>query len=95
MSGWVVFLKGRWVTSTFVTNYLALIMFPLLYVGARLYYQEGPKKPHEMDYVTNIPEIEAETYVPRIIYILTRLIFHLDMMNLLQEMRRRLSGNGW
>jgi amino acid transporter len=62
MSGWVVFLKGRWVTSTFVTNYLALILFPILYVGARLYYQEGPKKPREMDYVTNIPEIEAETY---------------------------------
>ena len=65
MSGWVVFLKGHWVTSTFVTNYLALVLFPILYVGARLYYQEGFKKPHEMDFVTNIPEIEMETYVTR------------------------------
>jgi len=62
LSGWVVFLKGHWLTSTFVTNYLALVLFPLLYLGARIYYQERPKKPHEMDFVTNIPEIEAETY---------------------------------
>jgi len=62
LSGWVVFLKDHWVTSTFVTNYLALVLFPILYFGARIYYQEGSKKPHEMDFVTNIAEIEAETY---------------------------------
>ena len=47
----------------FVTNYLALVLFPILYLGARFYYKVGPKKPHEMDFVTNIEEIEAETYV--------------------------------
>jgi len=62
LSGWAVFLKGRWVTSTFVTNYLTLVLFPILYLGARLYYKEGPKKPLEMDFLTNIDEIEADTY---------------------------------
>jgi amino acid transporter len=62
LSGWAVFLKGHWVTSTFVTNYLALVLFPILYLGARLYYREAPKKPYEMDFVTNIAEIEADTY---------------------------------
>jgi amino acid transporter len=61
MNGWAVFRD--WDTPTFVTKYLALVLFPILYLGARIYYQEGPKKPHEMDFVTNIPEFEAETYV--------------------------------
>jgi amino acid transporter len=62
MSGWAVFLKGGWNTATFVTNYLPLVLFPILYTTARLYYKEPVKKPHEMDFVTNIKEIEAETY---------------------------------
>jgi yeast amino acid transporter len=38
-------------------------LFPILYIGARLYYREAPKKPQDMDFITNIDEIEAETYV--------------------------------
>ncbi|PPR01613.1 hypothetical protein CVT24_005764 [Panaeolus cyanescens] len=63
LSGWSVFLKDSWATDTFVTNYLPLVGFPIMYVGARLYYKERPKKAHEMDFVTNIAEIEAETVV--------------------------------
>ena len=63
MSGWVVFLRGHWVTSTFVTNYLALALFPILYIGARIHYKERPRSPKYMDFVSNIAEIEAETYV--------------------------------
>jgi len=62
LSGWAVFLKGHWVTSTFVTNYITLALFPVLYIGARFYYREGPKKPEDMDFITNIEEIEADTY---------------------------------
>jgi len=62
LSGWAVFLRGHWLTSTFVTSYLALVLFPILYLGARIYYHVGPMKPYEMDFVTNIPEIEADTY---------------------------------
>ncbi|KAF4623545.1 hypothetical protein D9613_001967 [Agrocybe pediades] len=62
LSGWAVFLKDSWATDTFVTNYLPLVLFPILYLGAKFYYKEPAKKPHEMDFVTNIKEIEAETY---------------------------------
>ncbi|KDR68482.1 hypothetical protein GALMADRAFT_231150 [Galerina marginata CBS 339.88] len=62
LSGWTVFLKGRWEADTFVTNYLPLALFPVLYAGARLYYKIPIKEPHEMDFITNIKEIEAENY---------------------------------
>lgn len=62
LSGWSVFLKGGWDTPTFVTNYLPLVLFPILYIVAKFYYKENIKKPHEMDFVTNIKEIEEETY---------------------------------
>lgn len=67
-SGWEVFLKDGWATDTFVTNYLPLALFPILYIGAKFYYKEPIKKPHEMDFITNIQEIEAETYVARSIF---------------------------
>ncbi|KAF5313268.1 hypothetical protein D9619_003037 [Psilocybe cf. subviscida] len=62
LSGWNVFLKDSWATDTFVTNYLPLVLFPILYIGAKFYYKEAIKKPHEMDFVTNIKEIEAEVW---------------------------------
>ncbi|CAA7266616.1 unnamed protein product [Cyclocybe aegerita] len=62
LSGWSVFLKGRWATDTFVTNYLPLALFPVMYIGAKFVYKEPYKRPHEMDFITNIKEIEAETY---------------------------------
>ncbi|KAJ3564258.1 hypothetical protein NP233_g8416 [Leucocoprinus birnbaumii] len=61
-SGWRVFLRGSWDTAIFVTNYLPLALFPILYVGARLWYRESPVKPEDMDFISNIAEIEAETY---------------------------------
>jgi yeast amino acid transporter len=73
-------VRGHWLTSTFVTNYIALVLFPILYFGARFYYKGTPKKPHEMDFVTNIAEIEAETYVTQIndILDLTHIPFRYD-----------------
>jgi len=62
-SGWTVFLKGQWDRATFVTNYLPLALFPLLYIISRIVYRVQPVKPLDMDFVTNIDEIEAETYV--------------------------------
>ena len=60
-SGWEVFLKGKWETDTFVTNYLPLVLFPILYGGAKLYLRKPVVKPHEMDFVTDLAEIEADT----------------------------------
>ncbi|KAF5368348.1 hypothetical protein D9758_002428 [Tetrapyrgos nigripes] len=58
-SGWSVFLKGKWDTATFVTNYLPLILFPILYIGSKIYYKDPVKRPASMDFVTDIKEIEA------------------------------------
>jgi len=61
-SGWKVFLKGQWKTDTFVTNYLPLVLFPTLYVGAKFFIRKPIVAPKDMDFVTNIAEIEADTY---------------------------------
>jgi hypothetical protein len=60
-SGWAVFLKNSWDTATFVTNYLPFVLFPILYIVARLWRKQGPAKPEEMDFISGIAEIEAAT----------------------------------
>ena len=59
-NGWSVFLKGNWNTATFVTSYLPLILFPVLYIGARFFYRSPLVKPEDMDFVTDIAQIEAD-----------------------------------
>jgi amino acid transporter len=56
-----VFLKGKWDLAEFVTRYLPLGMFPVLYLISKFAYRATPIKPIDMDFVTNIAEIEAET----------------------------------
>ncbi|KAI0358696.1 amino acid permease [Trametes cingulata] len=56
-SGWFVFLKGHWATDTFVTNYLPLMLYPVLYVGAKL-WKRTPLVPYkEMDFKTGLQEV--------------------------------------
>ncbi|KIO33866.1 hypothetical protein M407DRAFT_65140 [Tulasnella calospora MUT 4182] len=59
-SGWTVFLKNSWQTDTFLTNYLPLMLFPVIYIGARFYYKEPLVRPENMDFKSNIAEIEAD-----------------------------------
>lgn len=61
-SGWGVFLKGHWKTDDFVTNYLPLALFPIMYIAARFYYRQGPIRSDEIDFVTGIKEIEQQMY---------------------------------
>ncbi|KAI0053279.1 hypothetical protein FA95DRAFT_717788 [Auriscalpium vulgare] len=61
-SGWAVFLKDNWDTATFVTNYLPLIMFPILYAGAKTWKRTPIKRARDMDFVSGLAEIEADTY---------------------------------
>ncbi|THH02885.1 hypothetical protein EW026_g33 [Hermanssonia centrifuga] len=61
-SGWAVFLKDSWDTATFVTNYLPLALFPILYTGAKLWKRVPMVQPKDMDFVSGIAEIEAECY---------------------------------
>ncbi|KIY45383.1 hypothetical protein FISHEDRAFT_49356 [Fistulina hepatica ATCC 64428] len=59
-SGWSVFLKGEWAADTFVTNYLPLALFPVMYVGAKLWTKVPIVKPEDMDFITDIDQIEAD-----------------------------------
>ncbi|KAI0801327.1 amino acid permease [Fomes fomentarius] len=61
-SGWAVFLKGNWSTETFVTNYIPFALFPLLYIGAKLYFRTPLVKPEDMDFISGLKEVEAECY---------------------------------
>ncbi|KAK7058790.1 hypothetical protein VNI00_001414 [Paramarasmius palmivorus] len=62
LSGWKVFLKDSWATDTFVTNYLPLALFPILFLFCKFWKKTKMVRAKEMDFVTNIAEIEAETY---------------------------------
>ncbi|KAF8140082.1 amino acid permease [Boletus edulis] len=59
-NAWSVFLRGKWNTATFVTSYLPLVLFPILYIGARFYYRTPIVKPEDMDFVSDIAQIEAD-----------------------------------
>ncbi|KAH7910605.1 amino acid permease/ SLC12A domain-containing protein [Hygrophoropsis aurantiaca] len=61
-SGWEVFLNGSWSIATFLTNYLPPILFLILYVGSKYYRNTHHVKPSEMDFKSDIAEIEAITY---------------------------------
>ena len=61
-SGWDVFLKGKWDTATFVTNYLPFALFPILYIISRFVTGVGLIKPADMDFKTGLAEIEANSY---------------------------------
>ncbi|KIP01623.1 hypothetical protein PHLGIDRAFT_505750 [Phlebiopsis gigantea 11061_1 CR5-6] len=61
-SGWSVFLKGAWATDTFVTNYLPLVLFPVVYVGTRYWRGTTFIRPEDMDFKTGLAEVEAASY---------------------------------
>ena len=41
-------------------SYFPLWLFPILYIGSKLYYRQPIVKASEMDFVSNIAEIEAD-----------------------------------
>jgi len=61
-SGFDVFLKHSWATDQFVTNYLPFVLFPIMYIGARLYYRQSVIPLDEIDLVSGLKEIEQSTY---------------------------------
>lgn len=61
-SGFSVFLKGGWDTATFVTNYIPLMIAPLLFIAATIVMKCKFVKASEMDFITGLAEIEADTY---------------------------------
>ncbi|EGN94272.1 hypothetical protein SERLA73DRAFT_96338 [Serpula lacrymans var. lacrymans S7.3] len=61
-SAWEVFLNDRWSTATFVTNYLPMMLFPLLYIAAKVYTKVPFVRVDEMDFKGGLTEIENVTY---------------------------------
>ncbi|KIJ64041.1 hypothetical protein HYDPIDRAFT_28933 [Hydnomerulius pinastri MD-312] len=51
-SGWEVFLRDSWSTSTFVTNYLPIMLFPVLFVISKILRGSSIVHPMEMDFKT-------------------------------------------
>ncbi|KZT65366.1 amino acid permease [Daedalea quercina L-15889] len=62
LSGWSVFLRGNWVTATFITNYLPMMIFPVLYVTKRFWSRVRFVRPEEMDFKTGMDEVLAASY---------------------------------
>lgn len=53
-------MRGNWLAENFVTNYFPLALFPVLYIGARFYYRTPLVKLIDMDFVSNLDEVEAD-----------------------------------
>jgi yeast amino acid transporter len=62
ISGWAVFLKDSWDTATFVTNYIPLALFPIFYFSYRFAKRVRSHSASDMDFVTGLDAIEADTY---------------------------------
>ena len=61
-SGWSVFLRDKWDTATFITNYLPIIAFPVLYIAKRLWCRVRLVRPEDMDFKTGLEEVLAASY---------------------------------
>ncbi|KAF8552180.1 amino acid permease [Imleria badia] len=61
-SAWEVFLRDEWSTVTFVTNYLPIMLFPVLYVSAKVITGVHLVKASEMDFKSGTAEIDAVTH---------------------------------
>lgn len=61
-SAWEVFLRDNWSTATFMTDYLPVMLFPVLYGIVKVLKRAPLVKPSEMDFHSGIAEIEAMTH---------------------------------
>eukprot|EP00918_Siedleckia_nematoides_P087892 GHVU01193187.1.p1 GENE.GHVU01193187.1~~GHVU01193187.1.p1 ORF type:complete len:461 (-),score=86.99 GHVU01193187.1:61-1443(-) len=59
-SAWTVFLKGKWDTATFVTNYLPLALFPTLFIGKKLWAKTQWRRAEDLDFYTGLQELIDE-----------------------------------
>lgn len=60
---WNVFLSSETAfTANFITSYLPLGLFPVLYFGFKFIKKTRFVRVSEMDFVSDIAQIEAETY---------------------------------
>lgn len=62
LSGFSVFLRDNWDTATFVTTYIPLILAPFIFAAATYVMKSKFVKIDEMDFVTGLDEVLADTY---------------------------------
>jgi len=62
LSGFSVFLHGNWDTATFITYYIPLMFAPILFAVASFVMKSKFVKPEDMDFVTGLDEVIADTY---------------------------------
>jgi yeast amino acid transporter len=60
LSGWKVFLKDQWETGTFITNYLPVACYPILFVGCKLWRKTRFVRASEMDLISGVEEVEKD-----------------------------------
>lgn len=56
-------MKGNWSTATFVTTYMPVMLFPVLYGVAKIITRVPFVKASEMDFRSGVAEIDAITCV--------------------------------
>lgn len=54
-----MFIKGYWNTSSFVTTYLTVALFPVIWLGFKMTTKSKMVAPEDMDFVTGVKEIIA------------------------------------
>jgi len=62
LSGFAVFLRGNWDTATFITTYIPLMLAPFIFAAASYVMKSKFVKVDEMDFVTGLDEVLADTY---------------------------------
>lgn len=66
VGGYTVFLPGNWDIPTFFFSYTMIGVFPLIFVGWKLWHKTQFRKPEEIDLKTGLDEIEEyeRNYIP-------------------------------
>ena len=59
-----MFLKGNWSSNLFVTDYVPIVLFPVLYAAAKLIMGVPTVKVDHMDFVTDVAEFDGMRCVP-------------------------------
>ncbi|GLA10631.1 amino acid permease/ SLC12A domain-containing protein [Aspergillus welwitschiae] len=61
ISGYTVFLPGNWDIPTFFFSYTMIGVFPVIYVGWKLWHRTKFLSPKEIDIVTGVEEVDVYT----------------------------------
>ena len=61
VGGYTVFLPGKWDVPTFLFSYTMIGVFPVLFVGWKMFKKTKWMKPEEVDLRRDVDEIEEYT----------------------------------